>query len=275
MKNEKMPEIPQKDGWVDITPEMATLFLLHSARDQRKVKWSVVNQYAQDMKKGLWRANGEPIHFNKEGKMVNGQHRCHAIIESKTTIRAYVICNVEETLFDVGYRRNTKDQLAIQGIELPAAASAAVKIVLGEFTKPVGVGTLNQYIEKHLQDLERAYKACCVGTAGKLSKRASCVAATYLMLNTNTAQYFQMEMFWQVYNTKEVRLAGANDASAVLIAREQMEAAQENRLRRFELEVIICAMEDFLAGTHREEMYKLEEPYHWTKYMQLLKSQQP
>ena len=257
----------KQDGYYLITPEIARQLLLRNRIEfQRKLKMRVVNSYAQDMKAGLWQKNGEPIHLDSDGRLVNGQHRLRAIIESGVSIELYVIHNVDATLFDSGYRRNLGDQLQMNGVALPTTASAAGKIVAGVF-KPVGSGMYSKYTAENKDELQRAYNACCVGTAGRYSKKAAFVAATYLMLRSNTARYFEMEMFWQVFNTKEARLAGAHEASPILVAREMIDDINTSRLQRNEMEIIILAMEDFLADRPRTEMYRLESPFHWEKYM--------
>lgn len=254
------------DGWMKIDPTTARQLLLRNSLDQRKIKPSVVHRYAQDMKAGLWQKNAEPIHINKEGYLCNGQHRLQAIIEANVTVEIYVIYDVDATIFDTGYKRNPGDQLRMSGVELPTTASAAAKIVAGAF-RPIGSGLYSKYASTHKEELERAYKATCVGTAGRSSKRAACVAATYLMLRTHTAQYFEMEMYWQVYNTMEPKLAGAHDASPVLVARETIDAMNGTRLVRNEMEIIIQSMEEFVKDIHRETPYRIEMPYHWEKYM--------
>ena len=257
----------KKDGWQKITPQVATEMLMTSIKEQRKIKWSVVHAYARDMKAGLWRKNAEHIHFNSKGQLVNGQHRLQAIIESGVTVDLYVIYDVESSLFDVGYKRTMGDQLRIDGKEIPVTASAAAKIVIGGF-KPIGIAEQNAYINKHEKELERAYNACCVGTNGRASKRAACVAATYLMLHADHAQYFELEMFWQVFNTRESRLAAAREASAILTARQMIDDMGEARNQRTDLEIFIRAMEDFLADRPQTTPYKIEVPYHWEKYVE-------
>ena len=124
----------KQDGYYLITPEIARQLLLRNRIEfQRKLKMRVVNSYAQDMKAGLWQKNGEPIHLDSDGRLVNGQHRLRAIIESGVSIELYVIHNVDATLFDSGYRRNLGDQLQMNGVALPTTASAAGKIVAGVF----------------------------------------------------------------------------------------------------------------------------------------------
>jgi hypothetical protein len=45
-----------------------------------------VEQYAAAMKTGSWKRSFDPIWLTKDGYLVNGQHRCSAVIASGKTI---------------------------------------------------------------------------------------------------------------------------------------------------------------------------------------------
>ena len=65
----------------------------------RKVDDNLVDRYAHQMKKGLWDVNGEGIIIAESGRLLNGQHRLHAVIKSGKTIQSVVIYGVEEEAF--------------------------------------------------------------------------------------------------------------------------------------------------------------------------------
>ena len=58
-----------------ITPHMAEQLLSVNADEQRNINKRRVDQYATDMAKGLWKANGEPIIIDERGRLIDGQHR--------------------------------------------------------------------------------------------------------------------------------------------------------------------------------------------------------
>lgn len=64
-----------------ITPAIAIKILEMNAAN-REITWSVVLQYADDMKRGAWREMAAPISFNSIGQLIDGQHRLWAIVES-------------------------------------------------------------------------------------------------------------------------------------------------------------------------------------------------
>ena len=64
---------------MEITPDIAALFLEHNYYDQRRKRPNEIARYANDMKNGRWHEYishyQDPIIFNREGFMINGQNR--------------------------------------------------------------------------------------------------------------------------------------------------------------------------------------------------------
>ena len=63
---------------VDITPEMAREYLEKNSHNRRLSERSVRN-LATAIKNGEWQVNGEAIKVDKEGNLLDGQHRLSAI----------------------------------------------------------------------------------------------------------------------------------------------------------------------------------------------------
>ena len=90
---------------------------LHPTR-QRKAKPNKVSTYAEDMDSGNWMDEGTPFRFDENGYMIDGQHRCLAVIKSGMTIPfpVIVIRNVQEAAIqkiDRGATRSMRDILKI------------------------------------------------------------------------------------------------------------------------------------------------------------------
>lgn len=119
---------------IDVTPEMAKEWLT-GVHHNRKLRSANVNRYARDMDKGRWTFNGEPIQFDTNGTLINGQHRLNAILQSGTTQKFLVIRNLppqaQETM-DTGAKRTPGDVLSLSGYEnsnqLAAVARLAMQI---------------------------------------------------------------------------------------------------------------------------------------------------
>lgn len=113
-----------------ITPEYAAYLIQGSQIFQnRPLSTLIVKKYADIMRRGLWKANGEPIILDEDGSVLNGQHRLHAVIISGQSIDAMVVRGVDQQAFDSidkGRLRSNGDVLAIAGYnQAPALAAAA------------------------------------------------------------------------------------------------------------------------------------------------------
>ena len=94
-----------------ITPELAEVYLSRNAEGQRKINPNRVADYAADMGKGLWVANGEAVIFDDAGRLIDGQHRLSAIIRAGVPVEMLVVRGVEGKSFqtiDQGFSRTLK-----------------------------------------------------------------------------------------------------------------------------------------------------------------------
>lgn len=103
-----------------ITPEMAEKLLTTSQEHvkNRNVADSRVDLLSDQMKSGKWRTNGEPIIFDEDGYLLDGQHRLWAVVNSKVTIETVITRGVERSTFatiDTGAGRTAGDVLSIVG----------------------------------------------------------------------------------------------------------------------------------------------------------------
>lgn len=111
-----------------VTPEIAAEMLQHNEHN-RNLRPGVVKTYARDMTAGNWRATGEAIKFDWHGRMVDGQHRLHAIIESGASVSITVIRGLDpetQTVMDVGAKRSPMDALRWNGVTANVSELAAM-----------------------------------------------------------------------------------------------------------------------------------------------------
>lgn len=111
-----------------ITPQLATDILKGNMLN-RPLNKVTVDDYANQMTKGLWKLNGEPIIVAKDGTLLDGQHRLQAVIQSGCTITAVVIYNVDRDSFstiDTGRLRTAGDIFSIEGVANAAQKAAAI-----------------------------------------------------------------------------------------------------------------------------------------------------
>lgn len=112
-----------------ITPEIAKRYLEKNIGN-RPINKYAIDLYAQQMKEGLWQINNDAISFNENGRLLNGQHRLKALIQSNTNQQFFVIRGLNTSAFvtmDNGKSRIAGDVLCTYGIENGKNAAAIVK----------------------------------------------------------------------------------------------------------------------------------------------------
>lgn len=112
-----------------IIPKKAAEWLkLNTSNRPLSVAW--IERLAAIILDGQWRINGDAIRFDLEGRLLDGQHRLHAVLVANKPIESYVARGVSDDAFDTidqGHKRTNADVLARRGekhyVCLAAAAS--------------------------------------------------------------------------------------------------------------------------------------------------------
>lgn len=116
-----------------ITPEWATAILNKSqmaGMKNRPLSQFLVHKYAEMMKKGEWLLNGESISLDKNGCLVNGQHRLHACIKANVPFYTVVCTNVQPGSFatyDTGKKRDAGQVLAISDVPYSTNVASIIR----------------------------------------------------------------------------------------------------------------------------------------------------
>lgn len=120
---------------VDVTPEMARNWLARGGKN-RNLRHHLIDRYARDIKTGRWSENGEAIKISRTGRILDGQHRLHAVIRAKRTVRMLIVHNVADeaqATMDSGAKRTASDALALSGVKnSPNVASVARRALAWE-----------------------------------------------------------------------------------------------------------------------------------------------
>lgn len=109
---------------------MELLRVNHSNRRIRKAK---LTQYMEDMKSGRWLLNGEPLIISKEGHLLDGQHRCFAMLNVFEAPMVAFMFGVEHDArrtMDTGAKRFASDILSLEGIKNSSLASSAARMLI-------------------------------------------------------------------------------------------------------------------------------------------------
>lgn len=112
-----------------ITPDLASSWLARGGRN-RKISDRRVTALMSAYRRGEWQLNGESVILDKEGCVVNGQHRLTACVRSGITIQSVVVRGVEPKAFDsmdLTKARAPHDVLGMHGYSSTTGTAACVR----------------------------------------------------------------------------------------------------------------------------------------------------
>lgn len=95
-----------------VTPGMAAAWLLKRDSNQRALSQATVDSYVRDMQDGAWSLTHQGIAFNREGLLIDGQHRLAAIVASGVPVSMLVTFGVDGDFsapIDQGRGRSVND----------------------------------------------------------------------------------------------------------------------------------------------------------------------
>ena len=157
---------------------MAREWLEKNVANNRPVSDSFVIKYGLDMMEGRWQYNGDPIRFDTEDRLIDGQHRLHACVEARVPFETDVIFGLAPEAIrtiDIGRSRTAGHIAHFEGAQNASAACAIAGLIL--LHRKHGIQNLNdprcqptkpQVVEavRTLQGLDEA-----VAQAGMLGKK--------------------------------------------------------------------------------------------------------
>jgi len=112
-----------------ITPQMAEEWLKGNMANRRLAK-TTVSAYVRDMLAGNWKLSFDPIRFDEEGNLIDGQHRLKACTIAKVPFKSLVVRNMPRDVMrviDHGRGRTVADNLYIEGKQHTVILAAAAR----------------------------------------------------------------------------------------------------------------------------------------------------
>ena len=129
-----------------IGPDEARI-ILESNTLNRPLGETTVRRLAQDMIAGSWKQNGATIVFAKSGRLLDGQHRLHAVVRANMTLPFNVVYDVDEAAFDTidnGKARSAGDIMALRGYRYGGLMSSAGRLIHNYASGSVLTSTLSR-----------------------------------------------------------------------------------------------------------------------------------
>lgn len=248
-----------------INPKLAEELLAKNVSNRRIIHRRV-ERYARKMRAGQWPFIGDPICFSREDVLLNGQHRLWAVVVGKVELYFNVVLGLPaetQRFMDQGRNRTAANQLSIEGVANPVAASALSRFVIAWDDKAI-VSRKNdsvtnddiaEFVEEHpdrVQDAivlaERVRSNVPIMSIGA----AAAVAFKTLEIDEAAATQF-FDMF----------AIGANldDGNPVLMLRNHLAKLRRQRTNRTAGEIaylIVTTWNAWYAG--RTNMQRLQLP---------------
>lgn len=112
-----------------VTPEIAGQLLAKNSKNRTVIKASL-RKIEESIRRGEWVFNGEPIIIASSGRVLDGQHRLMACVNTGVSIDTNIVFGVDESVFetiDQGTSRTVGNVLDIDGEENYNTVAAALK----------------------------------------------------------------------------------------------------------------------------------------------------
>lgn len=180
-----------------VTPELAKTWLGKNGKN-RRISQVHVKRLADAMQHGRWVLNGQTISFDLEGRLLDGQHRLSAVVESGQTVQMAVAVGVSDdeafkSYDGVALKRGANQVATVMGVKNANHTTAVARIIMAwesaktmeEFARDAGRGGQSPYevAEKAEEIAEEVYAADdMIGghVASKSGSRATLVAMIML-----------------------------------------------------------------------------------------------
>lgn len=175
---------------VTVTPEVALDWLTRNDHN-RNISKKHVALLANMMSRNEFPFVGDPIRFDNTGRLLDGQHRLHAIIESETAQRMLVVTGLppeSQVYMDAGRRRSPGDQLLVMlGMRNGNRAAAIARtymmwrdgVLLSE-TRKIGIPEIVSWCTDNEDTLIEATARASKVTAASIPTSARVSGAVYL-----------------------------------------------------------------------------------------------
>lgn len=137
-----------------VTPALAEGWLGKNIQN-RPLRRAKIAGFSRDMRSGAWLLTGEPIKFDTNGRLIDGQHRLLALIDSGATVQMLVVTGLDEevkAVLDTGSARTPGDMLGIVAGTRNASAIAAIARLAVAWDH--GFRWFNNYKPTHAQILD-------------------------------------------------------------------------------------------------------------------------
>lgn len=248
---------------VTITPEMATEYLANNPRN-RPIKPGHLAFLCNELRHGRWKVNGDRIRIDKNGCLLDGQHRLTAVCVTGISIQTEIVFNLDPDVFDTidsGAKRSPGDTLTIAGEKDGRNLAAAVCVADDLLNGGCGAfGRSSKTSNAEILEMLERHSAIRASMPWRESLKrfappAVSVALHYLF---SLRDKQKADEFFNCISTG-IGLDGGHPA---LLLRDRLsvnERAKGKLSRRYIIALFIKAWNAFIAGRQLKTLYFREE----------------
>lgn len=185
---------------VDMTPEWASE-LLKGNTNNRGLSRTKVKSFTKQIVNGKWRKTGQGISVASNGRLLDGQTRLSAVVQSGRSVPMVVAWNCDEdsfAVFDTGRARSATDVLKIAGLaQHQGIVSSGLRLAIPLIENPEAYFAISQGItNEEILDLWNQTKDQCEWCAN-LSSSVHKQFATFSKSIYFTFLYLAINKGWE------------------------------------------------------------------------------
>lgn len=185
---------------VDMTPEWASDILKNNINN-RGLSSTKVKSFAKQIVNGKWRKTGQGISIAHNGRLLDGQTRLSAVVQSGCSVPMVIAWNCDEdsfAVFDTGRARSATDVLKIAGLtQHQGIVSSGLRLAIPLIENPEAYFVISQGItNEEILDLWNQSKDQCEWCAN-LSSSVHKQFSTFSKSIYFTFLYLAMNKGWE------------------------------------------------------------------------------
>lgn len=244
-----------------ITPTVAAEMLTKN-HGNRHLNNRRVTMLANDMRAGRWTESPQPIAFDAEGNLIDGQHRLEAVQRSGVPVLLSVAYDVpRESVIDRTLERRLGDALYMRGIISQEMAQSAVISTVNSYFScidgrdyfTISDAEKAEFINAHTEDIQKTIDVTGRSTTYTYSKRAS-VRAAILGAIIQGVDPAKLKDFCEVLNTGFMQNLG--QSAAVVLRNYIMTHPAAGRASNTAATLVTeMAIHDFISEVPRKNKY--------------------
>lgn len=250
-----------------INPQKATEYLGLNIERNRRVRQTLVDALARDMRTGAFVATHQGIAFDTNGKLIDGQHRLHAIVASGKTVNMMVTRGVPASAIgkiDIGATRSISDAMKIKypGGD-PLSIAMRNKRCSGAIGRLMTICTgKRRPTIKEFEAFYSAHSVICVGYSKAANHSyggtnynvgAACISA---MLNGVPED--AIRKFLRVFNMADISGCSDYNVQVVLTFRHYLDGLRARHMRMQDNQMYLAAQRVIYAFVSNNSSGRIE-----------------